>query len=212
MNALCTSMFITDKSSCISTWNIRRFSSASTKSSYPCAISRLTLSQSIDSNRNRPCIRFSWTSQFRPKFGESLKTWTSRIYRRDWYGAKMSSGSVRRRLEPTLAWYEIFPTWILESSWKKSFFLQVSGLSVRLTAGRWKSYQLLVLSDSPDIDREMRNFLDILKGFNINITERPIDVVADAGVALGETIEDELNGLPNSVRYSFDVCLAHGYL
>jgi len=58
----------------------------------------------------------------------------------------------------------------------------------------------------------MRNFLDILKGFNINITERPIDVVADAGVALGETIEDELNGLPNSVRYSFDVCLAHGYL
>jgi len=83
---------------------------------------------------------------------------------------------------------------------------------VHLTAGRWKSYQLVVFSNTSEREREMREVLDILRGFNISLTEQPMDVVDDAGDALGDTIEDELSGLPNNVRYSFDVCLAHGYL
>lgn len=78
--------------------------------------------------------------------------------------------------------------------------------------GRWKSYQLLVVADTPEIEREMHDFLEILRGFNVDITDKPVEVVFDARDALGENIEYELIGLPNSVRYSFDVCLAHGYL
>jgi hypothetical protein len=84
--------------------------------------------------------------------------------------------------------------------------------SVSLTIGRWRSYQLLVLADTPEIEIEMHELLEILKYFNININDRPVHVVADAGDALGVAIEDELYGLSNTVRYSFDVCLAHGYL
>ena len=58
----------------------------------------------------------------------------------------------------------------------------------------------------------MGELLDILKGFNIKITERPLTVTADASEGLGVDIEMELLGLPYNVRYSFDVCLAHGYL
>ena len=70
----------------------------------------------------------------------------------------------------------------------------------------------MVFSNTSEREREMSEVLDILRGFNISITERPMAVVADAGDALGDGIEDELSGLANNVRYSFDVCLAHGYL
>jgi RNA-dependent RNA polymerase len=58
----------------------------------------------------------------------------------------------------------------------------------------------------------MTELLEILKSFNVKINEKPIVMTSDLGEALGADIEMELLGLPYNVRYSFDVCLAHGYL
>jgi hypothetical protein len=58
----------------------------------------------------------------------------------------------------------------------------------------------------------MNELLGILELFNIRVTERPVDLKSDLGEALGVNIERELEGIPYNVRYSFDVCLAHGYL
>jgi hypothetical protein len=78
--------------------------------------------------------------------------------------------------------------------------------------GRWKAYHLHLSSCPPKDEGDVDELLDILNGFNIKVTERPRIVTADASEALGVDIEMELLGLPYNVRYSFDVCLAHGYL
>ena len=78
--------------------------------------------------------------------------------------------------------------------------------------GRWKAYHLHLNARHSKDERDVGELLDILKCFNIKITERPIIMTADTGEALGVDIEMELLGLPYNVRYSFDVCLAHGYL
>lgn len=78
--------------------------------------------------------------------------------------------------------------------------------------GRWKAYNLHLSAHPPKDKGDVGELLDILKGFNIKITERPLIVTSDTGEALGVDIETELLGLPYNVRYSFDVCLAHGYL
>jgi hypothetical protein len=78
--------------------------------------------------------------------------------------------------------------------------------------GRWKAYYLRLSARSPKDEDDVGELLDILKSFNIKITEKLFIVTADSGEALGIDIEMELLGLPYNVRYSFDVCLAHGYL
>ena len=78
--------------------------------------------------------------------------------------------------------------------------------------GRWKAYGLHLSEGSSEDGTETTEFLEILKLFNIKISERPLDVTSSVGETLGANIEDELQGLPYNVRYSFDVCLAHGYL
>src|SRR5256885_1479873 len=42
--------------------------------------------------------------------------------------------------------------------------------------------------------------------------DNPFVTTSDPGESLGSQIESELQGLPFKVHYSFDVCLAHGYL
>ena len=59
---------------------------------------------------------------------------------------------------------------------------------------------------------ETTELLEILKLFNIKISDKPVDITSSMGDSLGVDVEDELQGLPYIVRYSFDVCLAHGYL
>jgi hypothetical protein len=61
-------------------------------------------------------------------------------------------------------------------------------------------------------ETQTQDFLDTLKGFNVKILEKPFITTSDQGDALGSKIESELDGLPFKVHYSFDVCLAHGYL
>src|SRR5271170_5350809 len=78
--------------------------------------------------------------------------------------------------------------------------------------GRWKAYCLHLSEGSTEDGTEMTELLEILKLFNIKISERPLDVTSSVGESLGVNIEDELQGLPYNVRYSFDVCVAHGYL
>jgi hypothetical protein len=58
----------------------------------------------------------------------------------------------------------------------------------------------------------LTDFLGVLEIFNIKTSDKPVIVTSDLGEALGVEVETELEGLPYNVRYSFDVCLAHGYL
>lgn len=73
-------------------------------------------------------------------------------------------------------------------------------------------YWLRVSAKTPTDDSQVTQFLDALKSFNLKFTERPMTVTSDLGDALGTNIESEIKDLPYKVRYSFDVCLAHGYL
>jgi hypothetical protein len=59
---------------------------------------------------------------------------------------------------------------------------------------------------------EVDELLEILKVFNVKVTEKLMAVTSDPGASLGVNIESELDGLPYTVRYSFDTCLSHGYL
>jgi hypothetical protein len=65
---------------------------------------------------------------------------------------------------------------------------------------------------TPEDEVQTTELLDFLKGFNLKISEKPFVTTSDQGDALGSKIESEMNGLPFKVHYSFDVCLAHGYL
>jgi hypothetical protein len=58
----------------------------------------------------------------------------------------------------------------------------------------------------------LAEFISVLGVFNIKVCEQPFTLASDIGHALGVGIESQLDGLPYNVRYSFDVCLAHGYL
>lgn len=78
--------------------------------------------------------------------------------------------------------------------------------------GRWKAYCLNLSTNSPEGESNLRELLDILKGFNIKVMDKPFIVTSNPGEALGPYIEKDLESLPYSVRYSFDICLAHGYL
>jgi hypothetical protein len=51
-----------------------------------------------------------------------------------------------------------------------------------------------------------------LQGLNIRLAENPIAVSSKTGNSLGTGILTSLKNLPYKVRYSFEVCLAHGYL
>jgi hypothetical protein len=81
-----------------------------------------------------------------------------------------------------------------------------------LGLGRWKAYCLNLSTHSPEDESNLRGLLEILGGFNIKIMEKPFTVTSDPGEALGPDIEKGLEGLSYNVRYSFDICLAHGYL
>lgn len=84
--------------------------------------------------------------------------------------------------------------------------------SANISLGRWKAYCLHLNARMPKDETEVTELLEILKGFNIKVTQRPLTITSDLGDALGNDIDAELLGLPYNVRYSFDVCLAHGYL
>jgi hypothetical protein len=65
---------------------------------------------------------------------------------------------------------------------------------------------------TPEDEIQTKELLEILKGFNVRIMDKPFVTTSDPGESLGSRIESELQGLPFKVHYSFDVCLAHGYL
>jgi hypothetical protein len=78
--------------------------------------------------------------------------------------------------------------------------------------GRWKSFFLLLRARNAEDEEILSDFLGVLEIFNIKTSDKPVTVTSDLGEALGVEVETELEGLPYNVRYSFDVCLAHGYL
>lgn len=63
-----------------------------------------------------------------------------------------------------------------------------------------------------ETDAELQEFIDILSIFNLKLNEKPIRVSSDFTRGLGTEIELHLQELPYNVRYSFDVCLSHGFL
>ena len=79
-------------------------------------------------------------------------------------------------------------------------------------SARWRAYHLIIGTETPRRTRDVIGLFELLKGFNIEISERPIVATSDIGDALGTNIEGELQGLPYPVRYSFDVCISQGYL
>jgi len=78
--------------------------------------------------------------------------------------------------------------------------------------GRWKAFCLLIRAIPEQELSNAEEMIRVLQALNVRFSDRPIVLTSDLGVSLGPQITASLQGLPYKVRYSLDVCLAHGFL
>ena len=78
--------------------------------------------------------------------------------------------------------------------------------------GRCKAYWLRFSARKNDNGADVGDLLESLEKFNITANKNQFTVTTEHEDALGIDLEAEMQDLPYRVRYSFDVCLSHGYL